>query len=182
MKTRILAIILTTFIVFVSCKNEKKNETQSEIQKEEVLNDSYKVTLEVTVKKDDDFQIYYTDKTSGDFSEQESIWVKVKGSESSQKVVFTFPENALPTLFRLDFGLNIEQEDIVLTSIEVNYFEKRFITIGREMAVYFRQVDDTQIDFETGIIKTIIKDGKRIEPILYPHEVPLEKELKKLLL
>ena len=100
----------------------------------------------------------------------------------SQKVVFTLPEGALPTLFRFDFGLNKEQQDIKLESVEIEYFGKKFIVKGVEIANYFRPVDDTKVDFETGIIKPIVKDGIGIEPVLYPQEVPLEKELKKLIM
>jgi hypothetical protein len=182
MKTRILVILIIAHITLVCCKNKSSDKTLEEPVIVNNSNNTYSVVLDVIVKKDDDFQIYYTDKTSADFNEKESVWVNVKGSESPQKVVFTFPENTLPTLFRLDFGLNNEQESIVLTSVEVNCFGNIFKTSGKEMSIYFRAIEDTEIDFEKGIIKPIVKDGKGIEPVLYPQEVPLEIELKKLII
>lgn len=178
MKTRFFCLIVVLSSFLLGCKNEDKED----VVKEETLSEKYTVSLEVIVKEDDDFQIYYTDKTSADFNEEQSLWVKVKGSETSQKVVFTLPEEVLPTLFRLDFGLNKEQQDITLKSIEIECFGKKFRTSGKEIANYFRPIDDTKVDFETGIIKPILKDGKGVEPVLYPQEVPLEKELKKLMM
>lgn len=178
MKTKFLCLVIVLSSFFLACKNEEKKD----VINEETNIEKYTVSLNVVVKKDDDFQIYYTDKTSADFSEDESLWVKVNGSEMSQKVVFTLPEGALPTLFRFDFGLNKEQQDIKLESVEIEYFGKKFIVKGVEIANYFRPVDDTKVDFETGIIKPIVKDGIGIEPVLYPQEVPLEKELKKLIM
>ena len=178
MKTRFFCLIVVLSGLLLGCKNEDKED----VVKEETLSEKYTVSLEVVVKEDDDFQIYYTDKTSADFNEEQSLWVKVKGSETSQTVVFTLPEEALPTLFRLDFGLNKEQQDITLKSIEIGYYGKKFITSGKEIANYFRPIDDTKVDFETGIIKPIVKEGKGVEPVLYPQEVPLEKELKKLMM
>jgi hypothetical protein len=178
MKTKILYLVIVMSVFFLGCKNEEKTEV---INKETDI-EKYTVSLNVIVKEDDDFQIYYTDKTSADFSEESSLWVKVKGSEISQKVVFTIPEGELPTLFRFDFGLNKEQKDIKLESVEIEYFGKKFIVKGKEIAIYFRPVDDTKVDFETGIIKPIVKNGMGVEPVLYPQEVPLEKELKKLVM
>lgn len=184
MKTRILSLLMVVTVLFVGCKNESKDEKdlEGDAKTEEVVNDTYTVTLDITVKKDDDFQIYYTDKTSADFSEEQSVWVKVKGSDAPQKVTFTFPKDVLPTLFRLDFGLNNQQQDMILTSIEVEYFGKKFTSSGAVMANYFRPIGETQIDFASGVIKPIVKDGKGVEPVLYPQEVPLEKELKKLIM
>lgn len=179
MKTRIILSILLGAVFFTGCKNESSKENQSKT--EQFIDETYRVTLDVTVKKNHDFQIYYTDKTSADFNEKESLWIKVKGSELPQKIVFVIPKDILPTLFRLDFGLNNQQEDITLHSVRVDYLGKKFVVSGKEIANFFRPIEDTKINFETGVISPIIKDGKGIEPVLYPQEIPLEKELKKLI-
>ena len=184
MKNKIILGTVLAMTFFTSCKNENPTINPNDSQnQQEVLNDYFIVTVDVIVKKDDDFQIYYTEKTSADFNEQESLWVKVKGSETSQKVVFNLPNDVVPSLFRLDFGLNKEQEDIKLNSVEVNYLGKKFLMNGPEqLSNYFRPEANTVIDLETDIIKAIVKDGIRVEPVLYPHEVPMERELKKLVL
>ena len=86
MKTKFITILLLVTTLF-SCKNESNNEkTNSSVQPE--LTKNFKVSLNVLVKQDDNFQIYYTEKTSSDFNEEESVWVEVKGSENPQDVVF----------------------------------------------------------------------------------------------
>ena len=178
MKTKFITILLLVTTLF-SCKNESNNEeTSSSVQPE--LTKNFKVSLNVLVKQDDNFQIYYTEKTSSDFNEEESVWVEVKGSENPQDVVFNIPEDVLPTMFRLDFGVNDKQEDIKLNSINIEYLGKSFKSETPLLANYFRPLDSTQVDVKKGLIKATFKDGKRVEPAIYPHEEILKMELEKL--
>ena len=171
----ILLLVTTLF----SCKNESNSEKNSSSVQPE-LTKNFKVSLNVLVKQDDNFQIYYTEKTSSDFNEEESVWVEVKGSENPQDVVFNIPEDVLPTMFRLDFGVNDKQEDIKLNSINIEYLGKSFKSETPLLANYFRPLDSTQVDVKNGLIKAILKDGKRVEPAIYPHEEILKMELEKL--
>ena len=180
MKTKNILLALIFSALFVSCKNDKNENSQKENQEQTIVDKVFKVTLDVVVKKDDNFQIYYTDKSSSDFNEKESIWTEIKGSESPQKVVFELPKDYVPTLFRLDFGVNDKQEDIKINSVQIDYFGKKFFSQGEGLANYFRPETSTKIDFKTGIIKAILKNGKRLEPALYPHEKPLGDEITKL--
>lgn len=178
MKTKFITILLLVTTLF-SCKNESNNEeTNNSVQPE--LTKNFKVSLNVLVKQDDNFQIYYTEKTSSDFNEEESVWVEVKGSENPQDVVFNIPEDVLPTMFRLDFGVNDKQEDIKLNSINIEYLGKSFKSETPLLANYFRPLDSTQVDVKKGLIKATLKDGKRVEPAIYPHEEILKMELEKL--
>ncbi len=178
MKTKFITILLLVTTLF-SCKNESNSEKNSSSVQPE-LTKNFKVSLNVLVKQDDNFQIYYTEKTSSDFNEEESVWVEVKGSENPQDVVFNIPEDVLPTMFRLDFGVNDKQEDIKLNSINIEYLGKSFKSEIPLIANYFRPLDSTQVDVKNGLIKAILKDGKRVEPAIYPHEEILKMELEKL--
>lgn len=180
MRIRNISIALFCFVILTSCKNEKNSENNPEVATE-VVNDFLKVTLDVTVKKDDNFQIYYIDKVTEPFSEEKSVWVEVKGNPNPQKVVFNIPQNQAPHLLRLDFGLNTSQEDIVFSGLELNYFGKVKIIRGNELAFILRPVSPTKINFETGIINAKDENGKRVEPSLYPQEVPFGQELDKLI-
>lgn len=179
MKTNFITILLLVTTLF-SCKNESNNE-KSEVENNQTeVSKNFKVTLNVVVKKDDNFQVYYTEKTSSDFNEKESVWVEVKGSENPQDVVFYIPENVLPSMFRLDLGVNDKQEDIKLNSVNVEYLGKSFKSDIPLLANYFRALDSTQVDVKKGLIKATFKDGKRVEPAIYPHEEILKMELEKL--
>ena len=179
MKTNFITILLLVTTLF-SCKNEGNGEKTGNDNTQPEVTKNFKVSLNVLVKKDDNFQIYYTEKTSSDFNEKESVWVEVKGSENPQDVVFNIPENVLPTMFRLDFGVNDKQEDIKLNSVNIEYLGKSFKSETPLLANYFRPLDSTQVDVKTGLIKAILKDGKRVEPAIYPHEEILKIELEKL--
>ena len=74
MKTKFLTTLLISFF-FISCKNDTK-ETVNQPQVE--TNDFFSVTYDVVLKKDDDFQIYYTEKDGEIFSEEKSIWKNIK--------------------------------------------------------------------------------------------------------
>ena len=177
MKTKVFLILLCISMFFISCKNETSKTKEPE---QELANDFFKVTLDVKVKKTDDFQIYYIENADENFSEEKSIWINVKGSENQQKVVFDLPKDIVPHLIRLDFGLSDTQEDITLYSIEMNYFGKKFLINKNMFETYFRPLAQTQFDFNTGVLKPTFKDGKRVESVLHPHEVILAPEIDKL--
>ncbi len=180
MKTKIITILLVVSTIF-GCKNESNNEKSNVDTNQTEINKNFKVTLNVVVKKDDNFQVYYTEKSSSDFNEKESVWVEVKGSENPQDIVFNIPEDVIPTMFRLDFGVNDNQEDIKLNGVNIEYLGKSFKSEIPLLANYFRPAElSTSVDFKTGIIKAIVKDGKRQEPALYPHETVLQPEIEKL--
>lgn len=169
-------LILMVLMAF-SCKNNTEEAKQAEAP---IVENNVKITMDVTIKKDDDIQVYYTEKTSTDFNEKESLWQHVTGSENPQKIVFTIPEDVLPSMVRLDFGVSNIQEDIKFSGIEFEYYGKKFTATGEILANYFRPQTETQVDFKTGIIKAVFKDGKRVEPAIFPHEIPLSQELDKL--
>jgi hypothetical protein len=182
MKTKQILLFLMFTALFTGCKNEKSIDSLDVVKPEEVVENAFKVTLEVIVKKDDDFSLYYTEDGSIDFSKIAPIWVGVKGSESPQKVVFTLPEEVLPTELRLDFGMNKAQEDIILKSVTMEYIGKTR-TIGCPELVSFFRADDNKCTFDhvTGTIKALVKDGVRQYPSLYPHETMLMPEIQKII-
>jgi hypothetical protein len=118
MKTKVVLILLSFSMFFISCKNESKNINEN--VKKEGLDDFFSVSLDVKVNKSDDFQMYYIESQSENFSEEKSIWVNINANENQQKVVFNLPKDVLPYLVRFDFGLSDSQEDITLYSIEMD--------------------------------------------------------------
>jgi hypothetical protein len=180
MKSKLVLILTLVSTFLIGCKNEKSVDSLEVVQ-EEVIDDKFKVTLDVIVKKDDNFSIYYTEDGSIDFSKIPPIWIEVKGSEGSQKVVFNFPKEVKPTQLRLDFGMNEEQQDIVFESIIMEYMGQSRVIARPELVSFFR-ADDSKCSFDhvTGVIKALVKDGKRQYPSLYPHETMLSPEIEKL--
>ena len=139
MKARFI-MVLTIFVsVFYSCKDEGKQEQADAVNTEEVVNKSFTVTLDIIAKEDDNLHLYYTDDNSINFTEVQSVWAEIKGSDVAQKVVFKLSEDALPTDLRFDlgYGKNIEQKEIVVNSINFEYYGKSFNIKGNEISNYF---------------------------------------------
>lgn len=180
MKTKFITILLLITTIF-GCKDEKSVDNL-EIVRPDVIDNSFKVTLDVIVKENDDFSLFYTEDGSTDFTKIEPIWISVKGSESSQKVIYSLPEEVIPTQLRLDFGINKNQKDITLKSVNMEYKGKTK-TIGCPQLVSFFRSDDSKCTFDhiTGKIVAKIVDGKRQYPSLYPHETVLQPEIEKLI-
>lgn len=175
-----ILLIVIVFLNLISCKNETTGSSSNQETDNKNTEDFFTIVLDVVVKKDEAFQVYYTDQTSDKFNEEQSIWIETKGSESPQKITFNLPKDFYPKMVRLDFGLKDVQEDIKLNTIEFKHFDKSVVLKGEEMAKYFRPLDKTEIDFKTGLIKAKFENGKRIEPVLFPHELIQEELFNKI--
>jgi len=173
--------ILIVLFVFslLSCKNEKaeNNETQQANEKS-IGNDFYTITLDVIAKKDDSFHVFYTEDGSVNFEEKNSVWAEFKGSPNSQKLVFNLKKDVMPNQLRLDFGLNKEQGEVKVNSIEIAYLDKKVTYAGQQIFKYFRPNESsTSIDANTQTVKPL-KVGENAS--LYPLE-SLRPELEKMM-
>lgn len=180
MKTRIILSILLVTVFFTGCKNDKSVDSL-EVVTPELVDNSFKVTLKVIVKKNDDFALYFTEDGSVNFFDVKPIWQGVKGSESEQDITYTLPEGTYPTQFRFDLGLKKDQEDVVVKGVKMTYKGKSFEAFGTKFFQYFR-ADENQCtaDVTTGVFKAVVKDGERKIPSIYPHQAILGPELVKL--
>ena len=179
MKTKFFTLLLS--VILLSCNGDKKKESldlTNQVEKE----DTFNVTLDVVVKKEDVLHMYYTTDTATNFGDKAPISIGVKGSEASQKVVFQIPEVDLPKVLRFDVGNNLDQDEIIINSITLEYLGKTRSFVGKEMAFFFR-VDESNCDcdIEKGLIKGKVVDGKRSTPLIYPHDQNLSAEIDKLI-
>ncbi len=181
MKTRIILAIVLMTTFFVGCKNEKSVDSLEVVTPETIVDKTFKVTLNVILKKDDTFSLFYTEDGTTDFSKTAPIWKAVKGSDAEQSVVYNLPEEVFPSQLRLDFGLAKVQDDITLKSVILEYKGKKREIVGPELASFFQaDLNKCTFDASTGIIKAVIKDGVRQFPSLYPQEKMLKPEMEKL--
>lgn len=180
MKTRIILSILLVTVFFTGCKNDKSVDSL-EVVTPEVVDNTFKVRMNVTVKKDDTFSLYYTEDGSTDFTKIPPLWMVVKGNPSHQDVVFTLPPDVIPTQLRLDFGMNKDQEPLIINSFQMNYLKNEFKIPGNQFFIYFDpDLTKTVFDKTTGTISGVVKDGVRQSPSFYPNADPLGKEIKKI--
>ena len=176
MKVKSIFLVALVSVFMFSCKNEPK----SDEPKPEVKDNTFKVTLNLLIKKNDTIHLYYTEDNTISFKEESSIWTSVPGKDVAQDVTFALPKDVFPTQFRLDLGVNRENEKIVLKGINFNYLDKAFAINESSIYNYFR-VNTDNTNFEATTKELSRKDPKiAAGPCLYPLEIPLKTEIDKL--
>ena len=181
MKKSILFLITIVSISLLSCKKESSSEGKESLQ-QAAVDETFNVTLDVVIKKDDDIALFYTTDGSVDFSKSTPIWQGVKGSETQQQIVFKLPKDIKPNEFRFDLGRNPEQEDIYFNKVTFSYIGKSREIACPELVDFFR-ANDTYCTFDhlTGLVKVKPStNGERNFPSIYPHELKLKPEIEKL--
>jgi len=173
-----LFVVLLVFSL-ISCKNEKTENAETQQTKEQPAgNDFYTITLDVIAQKDDSFHVFYTEDGSVNFEENNSVWAEFKGSSNSQKLVFNLKKGVMPNQLRFDFGLNKQQGDVRLNSIEIAYLNQKVSFSGLEIFKFFRPNElSTTVDQANQTLKPINKD---VNTSLYPIET-LKPELEKIM-
>jgi hypothetical protein len=171
-------ILLLSIILFTNCKN-KKSIDSLELVTPEPIESNVKVVLDMIVPKDDMFQVFYTEDGTGNFSEEMSVRVIVKGSDLSQKLVFEFSEDLLITNLRIDVGENTEQGQMVMNNFYVQYFDKKFKTKGKEFFHYFSPTEQIAVDYTNSTITPTGK-GELYNPIFYQIDYLINEEMKKI--
>ena len=171
-------VLSTLLILFIaSCKNDAKD-TVKEDQK---LPETFNVSFKLTVKKDDTFQLYYTQDGTLNFGDALSVKSVIKGSEEPQEILFKLPVDVLPTNIRLDFGENKEQENIVVNSMKLKYFDKVFEVKENLVKKYFYLVEAQETyDEATSTISLVKPQGQQYDPMMWSNEA-LTIELEKLI-
>jgi hypothetical protein len=173
MKTTKIILLILLIAVFFSCKDQK-NEAP-----EETKSTTFDVTLNMVVKQDDNFQLFFTDETMPNFDEKKSIWIPVKGSDKSQDIVFQFPEGEIPTNLRVDLGNNSKQQPMKLNSFKLNYFDKSYELKDSLITKNFVIGDQLIYDRKTSTLSPNQGKSPVYDPFLYPQSNLIE-EISKL--
>lgn len=164
-----------------SCKDGEKKTDTVDAKTENPDDGRLKVSFDLTIKKDDNLHLYFTEDGTINFNEQQSVWLPVKGSDASQKVTFVLPEEVVPTHIRVDFGhgKNPAQSDVALTSFGLSYLGQDFQAQGTDIFKYFYPSAETTKIVEGTATLQRLKSAQESAPILYP-QIPLTEKLKEL--
>ena len=182
MKTKVILVAFFLINVLSGCKNNSAKENVEAEKKEAVVENQFKVTLTATVKKDDNFQLYYNETTfETPYKEENAIWVEVKGSETPQEITFSLPVDVIPNYLRLDIGINDKQDPITINNFKIDYLKKQFNVNGASFFDYFTISDCIEVnDKPNGLIKTFKNKSNIYDPLFYSGE-NLKAELEKLI-
>lgn len=177
MKSKFLLLFL--LLTVIACKDKASTQENEEQNTTEVTDNSFKVQLNIIVKKNNDFCLLYTENESLNFND--GVWKGVKGMENEQTVEFSLPKDVFPSQLRFDLGKSPDQDDMVIKSIKFQYAGNEREIKGAELGIFFRP-DPSKCTFDssTGVIKGLVKNGKKEIPSLYPNEAILAAELPKL--
>lgn len=172
------AIKILFFLVSATLISSCTNRSNAGIQTVQISDKSstFRVIVDGIVKQDDVFALYYTTDESIDFGKNQPIWKTVKGHPGKQHIEFVLPKKVHPTQLRIDLGRNQQQADLYIKKISLAYKGKMLEIPGSLIFSYFRpDVKKTTIDASTGLVRGIIKNGKRQSPSLYPKETLNDK-------
>ncbi|MEL1246021.1 hypothetical protein AAEO56_17235 [Flavobacterium sp. DGU11] len=132
--------ICLLLVTLAGCKNEK----QAEPAKQESAKQAAQVVVEMVVKNDDLFQLFYTEGTS-DFGPN-SIYVKVSGKAESQAIVFDLPGDAIVGNLRFDTGQNESQGEMIVNKMVVKIGDKELEISAADFFKYFTPSDYVKAD------------------------------------
>jgi hypothetical protein len=178
MTTKLITIVFLFSAVLFGCKKQPAKATPLPSQ-QPIISSSFQVAIDVIVKKTDTFALYYTTDGSINFYTIPPVWQSVKGNDSLQRIIFTVPDKIIPTQFRIDFGMQQDQPNIVLRNIGLLYNNKIAEIEGPHIFDYFQNDPKLcNVDVQSGTIVAKIKDGKRRTPAIYPNPKLLTTKIK----
>ena len=151
-------LVIAWLMCILACKNEKGAESNypKPMQSKSVQDNIFKVLLNVKVREDDKFQLFYVDDTSeGEYKANKRIVTFVSGKNEFQVVEFMLPLGVIPYKFRIDVG-----EKNINTLIEIREvklgFNTKVIEINHKVFSRF---------FEPNIYLRKVKDGYMRTPV-----------------
>ncbi|MFN7044726.1 MAG: hypothetical protein ACK4M1_05980 [Flavobacterium sp.] len=176
---KIQKLIFVCFILVTSlqsCKEDIKEETNAKPQE---LKETFNVSFNLAIPKDDTFQLFFTEDGSLNFSDDKSVKIVVKGGETSQDLLFKLPEDVLPTNIRLDFGENPEQGSIKVNSMKFKYFDKTFEAKDSLVNKYFYLLESqVKYDASTSTILISKKEGELYDPLMWSNQLLSDEMVK----
>lgn len=161
--------------MFISCKDDKEQEKEVEVKKP-----VFNIALDLLIKKDDSLQVFYCEDGDIEFNGAKTVWSGIKGNENFQQIIFSLPEDVLPTKLRIDVSKNKNQDPIEFKSVTLNYLDKTFQAKDTMFFQYFIPNDQIDWDRKKAIAKFKAKEGEVFDPQFGSRDV-LEMELLKMI-
>lgn len=170
-------VIIFLILIAVGCKNKNQSTSDIEIQetiKEEVKRDNqFKVIMDVTVKEDDKFQLFYIDDSpEGTFTPEKRVVFNLKGDDSPQKIQFTLPQKVLPYKFRIDLGENNIETIVLINEIKLQYNNEKIVIDSLVLERFFQPNIYLQ-KTENGYLRKTIEG--RCDPFLVSTPLLIKK-------
>ncbi len=175
MKSRFLIVIAIFSLTLTSCKKEVK-ETQEVTEVDTNAKQNFSVEIDAITSVKDDFAVYFTEDGTNDFTGNQTAWKGIAGNGVTEKVVFDLSEEIIPTLIRLDFGMNKDQGDIIIKNIKMDYHGNNFSFQGSEFFKYFIKTEEfqTEVNPADGTLKILRGKNGFKTPYFYPTQALID--------
>lgn len=160
-------------LTLAGCKNDK----QAEPENVKTAEPAIQVVVDMVVKKDDVFQLFYTEGQTLNFGPQ-SIYINVPGKNESQQIVFDLPNDAVVGNLRLDPGQNQQQEEMTINGFTIKMGDKELVLSAADFFKYFSPNNCVKINPEKFSFTGLKADGI-YDPLFYGNYYCMEA-LKKL--
>lgn len=180
MKIKFLAILSVIALTAVSCKDESKKGDEVSTATEVPVKQNFSVEIDAMVSAKDDFAVYFTEDGTNNFTGNQAVWSGIPATGNVEKVYFEMSEDIIPTLIRLDFGMNKEQAEVIIKTIKINYYGKNFSFQGADFFKYFIKTDEfkTEVNPADGSLKIVKGEGEFKTPYFYPTQLLIDEIAK----
>jgi len=153
------------FLLFCSCKQVKQQATNEETVALETIEDalsipSFTVILTAKVLENDRFHVYYRGFDDPNFVTDNMITSSVVGQDDFQEISFVLKKGDLPIFFRIDCGINFEQQPVIFESLKIRYLNKQYNFDKLEFAQLFRPNQYVNFVTNKSEILTSVIDGR----------------------
>ena len=150
-------------MTLICCKDRKNKEADNQSALiENQVNDQFSLSIHVVFKTNDYFQLFYTDDVSHSFTQEKSILIAVKASDTLQVVTFKLPKHVYPLKIRFDLGVEKIQDDIQISNCKIISKYAVFEMNEDEFLDYFSP--NSNIIFNDGYYKLVesVKENKYV--------------------
>ncbi|TPD71955.1 hypothetical protein [Flavobacterium microcysteis] len=150
---RVIKLFIASFFL-ISCNNEISQK-----------NIEVKIIMEVKVRKDDKFQLFYSNSFFESYNEKQSSIVKVIGRDDFQEVELKIMKGFIPKRIRIDLGDNQQQSPIIINKITITNNNISKIYEGSEILEMFEFNEYIVYDNQNHSA-TLLKNEKNYDPYL----------------
>jgi hypothetical protein len=171
MKLRSVFIGIICLSAFTACKLEKRYKLSPLPPQYAETKGTGKVTviLKAVVTQDDTFQLFYTQDGSQNYSQDLSLFAQVKASDKAQDIIFNFPDEALPSALRIDFGENKNQEEIIIENLDVKYYDKTLTISAADFVTYYQPNEILKREGNTTVVTPKVIDDN-YDPMIFSND------------
>jgi|GEM_PF-2462394 len=157
--------VCLVFLLFCSCKQVRQQATDEETVTLETIEDaliapSFTVILTAKVLENDRFHVYFKGFDDRSFVTDNMITSLVVGKDVFQEISFVLKKDVLPIFFRIDCGINFDQQPIIFKSLKIRYLNKQYNFDKLEFAQLFRPNQYVNFVTNNGEILTSVIDGR----------------------